>query len=91
MDFPILSMSVLFGMGLKGEDIGFGVLATMTSEEFNTWLADMKHTYGIARDRRIAQMLCVSDDTFTRYKQRGCSKMAALSCKALLHNLGPKG
>ena len=60
----------------------------MNSTEFNAWVAEMKRTYGITKDRRIAQMLCVSNDTLTRYKQRGCSEMAALSCKALLHNLG---
>lgn len=60
----------------------------MTAEQFNAWLAEMKATYGITKDKRIAEMLCVSDDTMTRYKQRGCSKNAALSCKALLHNLG---
>jgi len=60
----------------------------MTPEQFNAWVVEMKATYSITKDKRVAQMLCVSDDTFTRYKQRGCSDMAALSCKALLHNLG---
>ena len=62
----------------------------MTPEQFNAWVTEMKRTYCITTDRRVAQMLCVSLDTFTRYKQRGCSEMAGLACKSLKHNLGDK-
>ena len=63
----------------------------MTPDAFNAWLADMKSAGLIAQKQDAAKALGVTDDTITKYSQRGGSLMLALACAALYHRIMPFG
>jgi len=63
----------------------------MTSEDFVSWLAEMKSA-GLGRsDAKCAELLGISKNSVVAIKKNGGDIRTALACRALLHRMEPYG
>jgi hypothetical protein len=56
----------------------------MTATEFETWVLDIKRARALHTYKAVQELMGVTYPTFLKFRNRGCDRMTALGCKALL-------